>query len=84
VNVRFFSDTPFPDHWDTDSTSLAPVTVLNDEPVRLTARDRVYRSRRSHTTTLDLPADRCAGHGIAYLDALTTYLNPTARQGTTA
>ncbi|MFJ5218731.1 type I-E CRISPR-associated protein Cas5/CasD [Streptomyces sp. NPDC088354] len=86
VDVRFVSDQPFPEEHPTVRQSAsgqnaglsAPVTVttLNDEPVRLTARDRVHRSRPAHTTTRPLPVDLCAGYGTAYLDAIATYLNP--------
>lgn len=87
VDVRFTSDQPFPrlepgvtEAADPatvrDSASLVTVTVLNDEPVRLTARDRVHRSRLAHSTTFPLPVSLCAGYGTAYLDAIAGYLDP--------
>ncbi|MBM9507986.1 type I-E CRISPR-associated protein Cas5/CasD [Actinacidiphila acididurans] len=87
VDIRFTSDQPFPDvEADTAAAagpvhlggSSAPVTVttLNDEPVRLTARDRVHRARLAHSTTRPLPVDLCKGYGTAYLDAIADYLHP--------
>ncbi|MFD9422928.1 MULTISPECIES: type I-E CRISPR-associated protein Cas5/CasD [unclassified Streptomyces] len=88
VDVRFTSDQPFPTHADPVSSAQpdgpptpATVTVLNDEPVRLTARDRVYRARPAHSTTRPLPVTLCSGYGAAYLDAVTDYLRP---QGATS
>jgi CRISPR system Cascade subunit CasD len=87
VDVRFISDQPFPPPGASvteaagsaaagASTSPVTVTALNDEPVRLTARDRVHRSRPAYSTTFPLPANLCAGYGIAYLDAVAAYLHP--------
>lgn len=87
VDVLFTSDQPFP-VGDAGSPEAAEtpevmtpsgpvtVTVLNDEPVRLTARDRVHRTRLAHSCTLPLPAALCAGYGTDYLDAIAEYLNP--------
>jgi CRISPR system Cascade subunit CasD len=86
VDVRFTSDQSFP-AGPTDPAAdpaagpaagpaSGTVTLLNDEPVRLTARDRVYRTRPAHSITRQLPADLCAGYGTAYLDAVAAYLTP--------
>lgn len=89
VIVRFTADTPFPAdflaEFPAESTSDSPfstsgrssVSTLNDEPVRLMSRDRVYRSRPAYATSCRLPADLCAGHGLAYIDALDAYLHPS-------
>ncbi|MFC4030732.1 type I-E CRISPR-associated protein Cas5/CasD [Streptomyces polygonati] len=81
VDIRFTADQPFPpDTHDTARPAHRPssgvVTELNDEPVRLTARDRVYRARPAHSATFPLPVELCAGYGTAYLDAVATYLHP--------
>ncbi|MGW6235416.1 type I-E CRISPR-associated protein Cas5/CasD [Streptomyces sp. NPDC055094] len=68
-----------------DASPVAPsstsgrssVSTLNDEPVRLKSRDRVYRSRPAYATSCRFPADLCAGHGLAYIDALDAYLHPS-------
>lgn len=88
VDIRFISDQPFPTHTD-PADPVRPdgpptpvtVTVLNDEPVRLTARDRVHRARPAHSTTRPLPVHLCAGYGSAYLDAIADHLHP---QGATS
>ncbi|WP_066947221.1 type I-E CRISPR-associated protein Cas5/CasD [Streptomyces lushanensis] len=89
VSVRFTADTPFPTDFlaqlPADSPPGSPsstsgrssVSTLNDEPVRLMSRDRVYRSRPAYATSCRLPADLCAGHGLAYIDALNSYLHPS-------
>ncbi|MEV6013465.1 type I-E CRISPR-associated protein Cas5/CasD [Streptomyces sp. NPDC051976] len=80
VGVRFVSDQPFPipGAGPADDRPSAPVvvTTLNDEPVRLTARDRVFRTRPAHSITRPLPVALCAGYGTAYLDAVAAYLHP--------
>ncbi|MYV57048.1 type I-E CRISPR-associated protein Cas5/CasD [Streptomyces sp. SID3212] len=83
VNVRFVSDQPLPadprpaDSVAPDSPSTpVVVTVLNDEPVRLTARDRVHRARSAHSTTRPLPVDLCKGYGTTYLDAIANHFPP--------
>ncbi|MFI8347653.1 type I-E CRISPR-associated protein Cas5/CasD [Streptomyces sp. NPDC085596] len=84
VRVRFTADSPFPAEFPATASSRATVTSLNDEPVRLQAYDRVYRSRPSYATTCELPADLCHGYGHTYLDALIAYLKPaTPREDTT-
>ncbi|MCC3768637.1 type I-E CRISPR-associated protein Cas5/CasD [Streptomyces sp. UNOC14_S4] len=80
VPVRFTADAPFPVGFPVTVSSRASVTSLNDEPVRLTQRDRVYRSRPSYAASCRLPADLCKGYGPAYLDELIAYLRPPAPQ----
>lgn len=70
VTVRCTADTPFPAGFTGSASSRSPVTTLNDEPVRLTPRDRVHRSRPAYTATCSLPADLCKGYGLDYLTAL--------------
>ncbi|WP_046499831.1 type I-E CRISPR-associated protein Cas5/CasD [Streptomyces odonnellii] len=89
VTVRFTADTPFPPDFvnglpagvvadsPAPTSGRSSVSTLNDEPVRLMSRDRVYRSRPAYATSCRLPADLCAGHGLAYLDALDSYLHPS-------
>ncbi|MFJ2645567.1 type I-E CRISPR-associated protein Cas5/CasD [Streptomyces sp. NPDC087420] len=80
VDVRFISDQPLPARTH-PAGSVGPggpstpvvETVLNDEPVRLTARDRVHRARSAHSTTRPLPVDLCKGYGTAYLDAIANH-----------
>ncbi|MGV9314915.1 type I-E CRISPR-associated protein Cas5/CasD [Streptomyces sp. NPDC003691] len=76
VTVHFTADTPFAEAPDASSTagSRTAVTMLNDEPVRLTARDRVHHTRPAYATSRRLPAALCGGYGTDYLDALTRYL----------
>lgn len=82
VTVRFTADAPFPPGFPTSASSEIPATTLNDEPVRLTPRDRSYSSRPSYTANCRLPADLCNGYGPAYLDALLTYLQATTTPST--
>ncbi|WP_129839656.1 type I-E CRISPR-associated protein Cas5/CasD [Streptomyces sp. RFCAC02] len=77
VTVRFTADTPFPAGFPEAVSSRTSVTTLNDEPVRLTARDRVHRSRPSYTTSCRLPGQLCGGYGLDYLDAIRAYLRPS-------
>jgi CRISPR system Cascade subunit CasD len=81
VEVRFTADTPFPEESGSAPSSRTAVTMLNDEPVRPGVRDRVHHSRPSYTTSRFLPASLCAGYGIEYLEALTTYLNEVPAGG---
>lgn len=74
VLVRFTSDSPLACGPDSAPSGRDCVTTLNDEPVRLTARDRVHHARPSYTVSLPMPASLCGGYGSAYLDALDTYL----------
>ncbi|MEV8391812.1 MULTISPECIES: type I-E CRISPR-associated protein Cas5/CasD [unclassified Streptomyces] len=76
VTVYFTADTPFAEASDTASPSRTAMTTLNDEPVRLTSRDRVHHTRPAYTTSRHLPADRCGGYGTNYLDALAHYFPP--------
>ncbi|WP_198358740.1 type I-E CRISPR-associated protein Cas5/CasD [Streptomyces fildesensis] len=78
TSVTFVSDAPFPadDTWG--PTSSAITTTLNDEPVRLTARDRIHHTRTLYTGHRMLPAHLCNGYGADYLDALHNYLHPAA------
>ncbi|MET7766144.1 type I-E CRISPR-associated protein Cas5/CasD [Streptomyces sp. NPDC005336] len=76
VTVRFSADSPFAPDTGTAPSGRASVTMLNDEPIRLTARDRVHHARPAYTTSRRLPAALCGGYGIDYLDALGTYLDP--------
>ncbi|AUH40556.1 type I-E CRISPR-associated protein Cas5/CasD [Streptomyces sp. CMB-StM0423] len=76
VTVRLTSDTPFNEGPHPAPSSKHAVTTLNDEPVRLTARDRIHHARTAYTTSWELPAEQCAGYGSDYLDALDTYLHP--------
>ncbi|MFD7506194.1 type I-E CRISPR-associated protein Cas5/CasD [Streptomyces sp. NPDC059850] len=75
VLVRFTADVPFPPGPGDAPSSRTSVTTLNDEPIRLTARDRTYHARPSYTTSRRLPADLCGGYGSEYLDALDAYLH---------
>lgn len=74
VTVHFTADTPFAEAPETAPTRTA-VTMLNDEPVRLTSRNRVHHTRPAYTTGRNLPAALCGGYGTDYLDALTRHLN---------
>ncbi|MBT2526314.1 type I-E CRISPR-associated protein Cas5/CasD [Streptomyces sp. ISL-99] len=78
VSVGFVSDTPFPSNGSWGSGSSSVSTTLNDEPVRLTARDRIHRARPVYTAHRMLPAQNCKGYGAAYLRALDEYLNPAS------
>ncbi|GGT57892.1 type I-E CRISPR-associated protein Cas5/CasD [Streptomyces purpureus] len=82
VPVRFTADTPFPPTFPATASARASVTSLNDEPVRLQPRDRIYRSRPSYTTSCQLPAQLCQGYGRDYLDALMAYLHTFTPEGT--
>lgn len=84
VPVRFTADQPFPDGFPAGAADGVPVTTLNDEPVRLLPRDRVYRSRQSYARTIELPAALCKGYGLDYLEALDAYLHPDASERTTS
>ncbi|MFB7900513.1 type I-E CRISPR-associated protein Cas5/CasD, partial [Streptomyces xiamenensis] len=84
VPVRFTSDRPFSADFPSSSYDGVPVTTLNDEPVRLLPRDRVYRSRQSFARTVNLPAALCKGYGLDYLEALDAYVNPSAPERTTS
>ncbi|RLU83024.1 type I-E CRISPR-associated protein Cas5/CasD [Streptomyces griseocarneus] len=84
VSVRFTADTPFPADFLATVSSRTAVTSLNDEPVRLKPRDRVYRSRPSYTTSCRLPAELCGGYGSAYLDALIDYRRKLTPEGADA
>lgn len=81
VMIRFTADAPFPPGMSTAPSGRASVTMLNDEPVRLTARDRVYHARPVYTTSLPLPASLCGGYGAEYLNALDAYLHPSRFEG---
>ncbi|MGX2993926.1 type I-E CRISPR-associated protein Cas5/CasD [Streptomyces sp. JNUCC 64] len=74
VTVRFTADTPFAEAPHPASHRTA-VTTLNDEPVRLTSRNRVHHTRPAYATSRDLPAALCGGYGTDYLDALTGHLH---------
>ncbi|WP_405612296.1 type I-E CRISPR-associated protein Cas5/CasD [Streptomyces sp. NBC_01508] len=74
VPVRFVGERPFPDGTDKVPSASGAVTVMNDEPVRLTPRDRVYRARPVFSTTRNLPASLCAGYGLRYLEAIEPHL----------
>lgn len=76
VAVYFTADTPFAETPDSPAASRTAVTTLNDEPVRLTSRDRVHHTRSAYTTSRHLPATLCGGYGADYLDALAHYLPP--------
>lgn len=78
VTVRFVSDTPFPSDNSWGDAPNSPTTTLNDEPLRLTARDRVHLARPVYMTHRMLPAERCKGYGTAYLRALEEYLTSPA------
>ncbi|MEV8363747.1 type I-E CRISPR-associated protein Cas5/CasD [Streptomyces niveus] len=80
VPVRFTADTPFPAGFSPSTSPRTSVSTLNDEPVRLASRDRVYRSRPAYATNCPLPEELCAGLGLAYLDRLDTYLHPSQHE----
>ncbi len=82
VTVRFTADTPFPEAAGAAPSGRAAMTVLNDEPTRLTPRDRVYGARPVYATSRRLPAALCGGYGTDYLDALDAYLHPAHPEGT--
>jgi CRISPR system Cascade subunit CasD len=50
-----------------------------DLPLSFASTDRRYRSAPAYLTQISLPADLCAGHGDAYLQRLTTYLQGAPR-----
>ncbi|MFJ3902468.1 type I-E CRISPR-associated protein Cas5/CasD [Streptomyces sp. NPDC090025] len=83
VQVRFTADAPFsptdagPGATADPLSARGVITSLNDDPVRLTPHDRVYRTRSSYSTTRTFPVDLCAGYGSDYLDALLAYLGTT-------
>ncbi|MET8010440.1 type I-E CRISPR-associated protein Cas5/CasD [Streptomyces sp. NPDC005271] len=81
VTVRFAADSPFPSDTDTATSGRASVTTLNDDPIRLTARDRVHHARPAYATSRRLPAALCGGYGTEYLNALDAYLNPSRPGG---
>ncbi|MET9111940.1 type I-E CRISPR-associated protein Cas5/CasD [Streptomyces zhihengii] len=72
VPVRFTADAPLP---PVVTPRAADVTVglINDDPVSLRPRDRVYRVRHSYEVTRPLDGNLCAGYGSAYADALLAY-----------
>ncbi|MFF0446703.1 type I-E CRISPR-associated protein Cas5/CasD [Streptomyces sp. NPDC004609] len=88
VTVQFTADTPFagaaettappgegpPGTQDSASGDRTAVTMLNDEPVRLTSQDRAHRTRPAFATSRRLPAALCGGYGSDYLEALDRYL----------
>ncbi|NJQ14410.1 type I-E CRISPR-associated protein Cas5/CasD [Streptomyces bohaiensis] len=77
VDVRFTTDDRFPDTFPVTTSGRTQLTTVNDQPVRLHARERVYRSRPAHTTTVALPASLCHGYGVDYLKALRDHFQPT-------
>lgn len=81
LQVRFHGDRPL-DHLGNDTASPAtdsdgstPAGQINDDPITFHPRHRAYRARPRYQRTLTLPAERCAGHGTAYLEALGDYLD---------
>ncbi|WP_327231146.1 type I-E CRISPR-associated protein Cas5/CasD [Streptomyces murinus] len=79
--VQYTSDTPFPPGAADAVVPPGAVTVLNDDPVRLTARDRRYRQRPAYTVVRPFTGP-CGGYGTDYLSALDTYLNGLRDGGT--
>lgn len=79
--VLYTSDTPFPPGTADGAVPPEAVTVLNDDPVRLTARDRRYRQRPAYTTVRPFTGP-CGGYGTDYLTALDAYLNGHRDKGT--
>lgn len=82
VLIRFTADAPFPPTMSVAPSSRTSITTLNDEPIRLTARNRVHHARPAYATSLPLPASLCGGYGTDYLQALDAYLHPTRLEGT--
>ncbi|ANH93158.1 type I-E CRISPR-associated protein Cas5/CasD [Streptomyces sp. SAT1] len=80
-HVHYTSDTPFPPQRAEATGPQAVVTVLNDDPVRLTAHDRRYRQRPAYATVRPFTGP-CGGYGTDYLAALDTYLNGPTTGGT--
>ncbi|MFD7982688.1 type I-E CRISPR-associated protein Cas5/CasD [Kitasatospora indigofera] len=79
VRVTFHADQPLDHLAPTDDTNPAdngstPAGHITDHPTTYHPRHRAYRARPRYQRTLTLPADRCAGHGTDYLNALGTYL----------
>ena len=72
--VHYTSDTPFPAERTDAAVTRQAVTVLNDDPVRLTPRDRRYRQRSAYATVRPFTGP-CGGYGADYLTALDAYLN---------
>lgn len=79
--VHYTSDTPFPPGPAEAAVAQRAVTVLNDDPVRLTPRDRRYRQRPVYATVRPF-AGPCGGYGTDYLTALDSYLNGPRTEGT--
>ncbi|MEU9707101.1 type I-E CRISPR-associated protein Cas5/CasD [Streptomyces sp. NPDC047967] len=80
-HVHYASDTPFPPGEAETTSPQAAVTTLNDDPVRLTARDRRYRQRPVYATVRPFTGP-CGGYGTDYLAALDTYLNGPSTEET--
>ena len=72
--VHYTSDSPFSPEPTEVAVTQQVVTVLNDDPVRLTPRDRRYRQRSAYATVRPFTGP-CGGYGADYLTALNTYLN---------
>ncbi len=81
TTVHYTSDTPFPPGPAEAAIPPRAVTVLNDDPVRLTSRDRQYRQRTAYATVRPFTGP-CGGYGTDYLTALDTYLNGPRTEGT--
>lgn len=79
--VGYTSDTPFPVTAPASGAPRDAVGKLNDDPVRLTPRDRRHLPRNAHSTTRTFTGPH-GGHGIDYLKALDAYLNDPHAEGT--
>lgn len=51
-----------------------PVGEVNDDPLDIAPRHRVYRGRPLYRRTIAMPGTQCGGLGAQYLDSLRTYL----------
>ncbi|MEV4611070.1 type I-E CRISPR-associated protein Cas5/CasD [Kitasatospora sp. NPDC049258] len=84
VQIIFHGDRPLDQLAPpTSSTPAAfdgstPAGQINDDPLTFHPRRRAHRTRPRYQRTLAVPAERCAGHGTAYLEALGDYLDQHA------
>ena len=79
VRITFHADQPLDHLASADEANPAdngstPAGQITDNPTTYHPRHRTYHARPRYQRTLTLPADRCAGHGTDYLNALGTYL----------
>ncbi len=84
VRVVFHGDQPLDrlftaDAGSASSDGASPAGQINDDPLDFHPRTRAYRARARYQRPLALPVTQCAGLGVAYLTALTDYLDQHTR-----